>query len=336
MSLIRLTTITTAFLFLGIFAETCEAGPLLDWMRGNRAYRYNAYYQAPQVAPQGYSQMPGTCTTTCPKTCYRTVNRVVANCVPYTAFRTEYYRVPITYYRRVTSSNPQTGCVTTCMKPCTYYQMQARRVPYTTYQTVYRTVSYRVPYTVYETSYGTSCNSCSSCSSCSTGASAMSPMGSMSPTCASCGVSGTSNVAPAMPSYGLNPNGQYSAPANSVPQLQPSEIQPDTTLQRPVTEPVQPQQDPAINPESNTTNSSLQQPQLNVPANPPPADNGNLTASLVRDRWDYSVKKAGYYVTTGGSNASTSRPSTLNKVSGFSSAKPTRPAFRSSGWKSAR
>ena len=32
--------------------------------------------------------------------------------------------------------------------------MQARRVPYTTYQTVYRTVQHRVPYTVYETSYG--------------------------------------------------------------------------------------------------------------------------------------------------------------------------------------
>ncbi|MEK6248328.1 MAG: hypothetical protein N2C12_09130, partial [Planctomycetales bacterium] len=35
--------------------------------------------------------------------------------------------------------DPCTGCTTTCMKPCTTYVQQARRVPYTTYKMVCET-----------------------------------------------------------------------------------------------------------------------------------------------------------------------------------------------------
>ena len=72
----RFTAITTAFLFLGCFAEQCEAGPLLDWLRGRRnpyaANRYTTYYRGQAahnqaMANPGYSQMPGTCMTTCPQ-----------------------------------------------------------------------------------------------------------------------------------------------------------------------------------------------------------------------------------------------------------------------------
>lgn len=322
MSQTRITAVVVALSFLGISVETCQAGPLLDWLRGRRAvvqsryfrYRYNAYYRGPAV--QNYAQMPGSCTTTCPKTCYQTVNRVVASYVPYTAFRTEWYRVPVTYYRPVTSTNPQTGCITTCMKPCTYYQMQARRVPYTTYQTVYRTVQHRVPYTVYETNYS-SCGSCGTCSSCGTGSTSPytgTPVQSM----------------PATTTYGLNPGSGYQVPANTVPQLNPSEIQPDTTLQKPATEVPAPEPEP----KPSTTNSSHSNPNLNRPQNPPPVvDQDNRTASLIRGKWNYSPAQHAGYLT------SVDRKSdSPNRLSGFSSdsSKPEGPAFRSSGWKSVR
>lgn len=337
MSNIKVSAITTVFLLLGICAETCQAGPLLDWLRGypSNPYRYNAYYQGPAAATPGYAQMPGSCTTTCPKTCYQTVNRVVANYVPYTAFRTEWYRVPVTYYRPVTSSNPQTGCVTTCMQPCTYYQMQARRVPYTTYQTVYRTVQQRIPYTVYETTYGSSCGTSGSCTSCGVNPAPMSAPTMSSPTM----MPGT------VSNYGLNPNGQYSVPANSVPQLSPGEIQPDTTLQRPVTDDaIFPESDPTVVPDnsvmppettinpSSHSPSSADQPRLNVPVNPPPlVESNGRTAARLRGEWSYTpVRQAGYRTTV--RSEITGQPASNTTLRG--SDQPFRPAFRESGWKS--
>lgn len=341
MSRTRLLIATTLLTCFGGFTETCEAGPLLDWLRGRpvisrfnayrpgyyqpNIFRQNAYYrggiapgmtQAPgAVVPT--TQAPGTCMTTCPKTYYQTVNRVVANYVPYTAFRTEWYRVPVTYYRPTTSTNPQTGCTTTCMRPCTYYQMQARRVPYTTYQTVYRTVQHRVPYTVNETTYGTT--GCSSCTSCG-----------VNPGVVQNGGYGVNTNG--INAGGLNIGGGYSAPANTVPQLSPGEIKADTTLQKPVPEP---EQDPNANlpTQEKTQNSSHQQPGLNVPQNQPPVvDDSNRTASLIRGKWNYSpVRHAGYTVSAG-----TDSRDPVNRLSGFSSpsSKPNRPAFRSTGWKS--
>ena len=312
-------------MFLGLFAESCEAGPLLDWLRGQRTvtqqrynnWRYNTFYRGPVAPTQNYAQMPGSCTTTCPKTRYQTVNRVVANYVPYTAYRTEWYRVPVTYYRPATSTNPQTGCVTTCMKPCTYYQMQARRVPYTTYQTVYRTVQHRVPYTVYETSYGSSCGNASS-------------------SCSSCGVNPVQSYVqngtpyPSATPYGLNTQGQYNAPANTIPALSPGEIQQDQSMLKPTAEaPPQPEVDPEPN-EGKTSNSSHSTPNLNIPANPAPVvDDSNRTASLIRGKWNYSpVRHAGYLT-------SADRTASPNQLSSFSkSGKPSGPAFRNSGWKS--
>ena len=321
----RFTAITTAFLFLGCMANSCEAqNRLMDWLRGTpRGYGYTSYYRGPQPTPS-----PGGCVTTCPKTCYQTVNRVVANYVPYTAFRTEWYRVPVTYYRPVTSSNPRTGCVTTCMRPCTYYQMQARRVPYTTYQTVYRTVQHRIPYTVYETSYGTGCSTCSPCSTCGVNGSS----------CATCGVNGGSvvsgNMVPSgtVQNYGLNPNTQY-APANTVPQLTPGSIQPDTTLQKPeTTTVVEPQADPTVN----TEKSSHVQPQLNVPQNPAPVvDDSNRTASLVRGKWDYSpVRPAAYFTASDSTSVNTPMQATASVKQSQPFSKPSGPAFRSPSWKS--
>ena len=359
MSKTKVLAVSAVGLFLGLFPNTCEAGPLLDWLRGRpvvsqlnalrnnviaarnnafmapnnafmapnnafaprtNAFRYNTFYRGPLGAPvpQNYAQMPGTCTTTCPKTCYQNVNRVVANYVPYTAFRTQWCRVPVTYYRPVASMNPQTGCVSTCMQPYTYYQMQARRVPYTTYQTVYRTVQQRVPYTVYETSYAAA----------------------GSPPCSSCGTQ-PATVNPSVP-LGLNATSQFNVPANVVPKLDASEIKTDTTLQKPASEPPAPIVDPSSGhgeakendgTGEKTKSSSHIQPQLNAPVQPAPVvDDSNRTASLIRGKWNYSpVRDAGYVTSINGRRTLSS-----SQLSGFASEKvePNEPAFRQSGWKS--
>ncbi len=154
----------------GFFAtQSAEAGPLMDWLMGRRrrqayyAPAYNGAYQAnPYQQQTAYSPAAncGSCQTTCQQTC----QRVVAQYVPYTAYRTVYQQVPVTTYRRTTSTDPCTGCTTTCNRPCVTYQSVARRVPYTSYRTVYRTQTYRVPVT-YSTpppvQAAPACNTCS-------------------------------------------------------------------------------------------------------------------------------------------------------------------------------
>lgn len=342
----KLSVALLAVVLFGVCAESCEAGPLLDWLRGvppTRAYRYNAYYPTAQ-APAGIAgapanQLPGTCTSMCPTTRYQTVNRVVANYVPFTAYRSEWYRVPTTYYRPSTTTNPQTGCITTCMKPCTTYQMQARRVPYTTYRTVYRTVQHRVPYTVYETSYSTT----GSCSSCGTGSPVSAPFQSQSQYYGS--------PSPSQ-NYGLNPSASYSTPANTVPQLNPSEIRPDPEFQRRLVYPPQPEADPAASKtgvdavnSSNTNPVNVSPPAINMPANPAPVVDqsvGNQTASLIRGKWGYSpVRHAGYlrsstanrFSNAGSRSAVISKP-TASRNQSSRSAAPFRAPKEQSSWTS--
>lgn len=47
-----------------------------------------------------------------------------------TSYRTAYYRVPVTYYRPVTSVDPVTGAAVTVQQPCTSYTQQLQRTPY--------------------------------------------------------------------------------------------------------------------------------------------------------------------------------------------------------------
>jgi hypothetical protein len=62
---------------------------------------------------------------------------MTAGYVPQTSYRVQYVTVPVTTYRPVVSTDPCTGCQTTCMRPATCYQQQARYVPYTSYRIVY-------------------------------------------------------------------------------------------------------------------------------------------------------------------------------------------------------
>ena len=51
-----------------------------------------------------------------------------------TSYTTSYYRAPVTYYRPVTTLNPTTGATVTVQQPCTSYEQQVQRTPFTTFQ----------------------------------------------------------------------------------------------------------------------------------------------------------------------------------------------------------
>jgi hypothetical protein len=184
-----LVTTFTAFAVPAFVAtDSAEAGPLMDWLRRRRQA-----YQVPAYGYQGYGAPApacGTCQTTCQQTC----QRVVSDYVPYTAYRTNWQQVPVTYYRPVTNSDPCTGCTVTCMRPCTTYQWQAQRVPYTAYRTVYRTETYRVPVTT--TTYAP-------------------PMTPAAPGCSTCGIGSTASFAP--PGYPNDANGLAASGYQTLP-----------------------------------------------------------------------------------------------------------------------
>lgn len=205
-----------------------EAGPLLDWIR-NRCRRTTCAQPCAQVAQNPYGLLPGQCLRTCQQTCSRTV----VNYVPYTAYRTEWKRVPVTQYRPVTNSDPCTGCSVTCMRPCTTYTYQCQRVPYTTYRPEYRTESYQVPVT-------TLVNDCSTgtCATgtCATGTCATGSFGTECPTCIAPSNVAPTNTAPADGTYYeypatnpprgavINPSGTFNTnvvPADQTPTLAP-------------------------------------------------------------------------------------------------------------------
>lgn len=150
------------------FQSDADAGLLRDWLARRRARRAQRNCApAVPVNTVGFNGLqPGQCATTCQQTC----SRVVVNYVPCTSYRTTYERVPVTQYRPQTSTDPCTGCSTTCMRPCTTYTYRTKRVPYTTYRPVYRRETYRVPVTTVTNN----CNSCGvspTCDTCQTGAS---------------------------------------------------------------------------------------------------------------------------------------------------------------------
>jgi hypothetical protein len=150
-------------LALVIWPSMVEAGPLLDWIK-EKCGKKNP------TTPVGYMATSGSFTSAptylqpgqCQQTCLQTCQKVTVNYVPYTDYRTTWQRVPVTNYRPVTSTDPNTGCVTTCMRPCTDHQWQLQRIPYTTYRPVYQTQNYQVPVTTITNDCGTN-NGCTTC-----------------------------------------------------------------------------------------------------------------------------------------------------------------------------
>jgi hypothetical protein len=170
MSRIKTTVIAfsiAATLLAVLPSEANADGPLRRWLRGFRTPKNTA------CAPANpYNLQPGQCMKTCQQTCTRTV----VNYVPCTAYRTVSKQVPVTSYRPETTTDPATGCTTTCMKPCTSYTYQVQRVPYTTYRPVYRQETYKVPVTTITNNCVTGgCNTCGTamgaggCNTCAVG-----------------------------------------------------------------------------------------------------------------------------------------------------------------------
>lgn len=147
----------------GFPPTTAQAGPLIDWLFGRRqqppAYpvgqpvplgssygagyapyggyavpnynvqpryttNYGAYYgsQLPVIGQAGaaYTTQPnsGIAATTLPNT---------TSLVP--RFRTRSERAPVTYYRPLLTTDPNTGAQVVVMAPCTSYEYQTRRTP---------------------------------------------------------------------------------------------------------------------------------------------------------------------------------------------------------------
>lgn len=238
---LKIVTLTLAAAVVSMVQPTdAQAGPLLDWLRGVRrgccgqraTPQYGYYAQGPSVAaaaPSAAGLQPGQCMKTCNKTCSRTV----VNYVPYTAYRTNWNRVPVTQYKPVTTSDPCTGCTMTCMKPCTTYTYQCQKVPYTTYRPVYRQEQYTVPVTTITNDCANGNCGGGSCDSCGGGGPVnnFSPIGA-TPTYADPNAYSAPTSAPAYPTPGYS-SPTYSTPSSSVPaDVTPSLATPSGTQSR--------------------------------------------------------------------------------------------------------
>ena len=150
------------------FAPSAKAGPLLDWLFGHRtaarpaypvgqpvlvgnsanapvgyapvgyaanmpaagypvggfAANYGNYYGSmmPVIGPSGYGypagQPAGVVAATAPS---------IMSYVP--DYRTSQYRAPVTYYRPLMTTDPNTGSQVIALAPCTSYEYQTQRIP---------------------------------------------------------------------------------------------------------------------------------------------------------------------------------------------------------------
>lgn len=128
-----------------------QAGPLCDWLFGrNRAPAYpvgqpvptnTSYYggyapTTPYTANYGYYNGPASPVVGQGTAGYRAPvpNGIAAATVPSTLsyvpnYRTSAYRAPVTYYRPIVTTDPNTGAQVVTMAPCTSYEYQTQRVP---------------------------------------------------------------------------------------------------------------------------------------------------------------------------------------------------------------
>lgn len=91
---------------------------------GGYAGNYGNYYGSmmPVVGPSGYGYPPaqptGVAAATAPS---------IISYVP--DYRTSQYRAPVTYYRPLVTTDPNTGAQVVALAPCTSYEYQTQRIP---------------------------------------------------------------------------------------------------------------------------------------------------------------------------------------------------------------
>ncbi|MCA9160599.1 MAG: hypothetical protein KDA72_19845, partial [Planctomycetales bacterium] len=161
----RSTIAMIALVSCGLSPRAAQAGPLLDWLFGRThagpayavgapvpvgngpvgngyaaaygaagypatgyAGNYGTYYssQLPAIGPAGAgytAPMPtGIAAATLPSTLPSTLSYVPN-------FQTQSQRVPVTYYRPLLTTDPNTGAQVVAMAPCTSYETMAQRAP---------------------------------------------------------------------------------------------------------------------------------------------------------------------------------------------------------------
>src|SRR5688572_11752794 len=77
-----------------------------------------------EAKPFGFGWLFGRpqATTAMAPVCNPCAPAMTASYVPQTSYRVSHVSVPVTTYRPVVSTDPCTGCQTTCMRPTTCYQ----------------------------------------------------------------------------------------------------------------------------------------------------------------------------------------------------------------------
>lgn len=135
---------------------------------------------------------------------------------PQIRYRTRFVRVPVTSYRPVVTTDPATGCPTTCMQPCVRYAWRLRRVPVVRYRPIFSWSRWgqpaAVPSVVAPASAG--------CSSCGPGYLGSSVGTTIAPSWT------PAPQATTVPGTGNTGSGLAPVPADIPPSLSPGEIQP--------------------------------------------------------------------------------------------------------------
>ena len=119
---------------MGTVPAPSDAG-LCDWLLGRSEQPVSV--NRPVLA-QPYCPTAAAPVAPCaPQMSQQTVVRYV----PQTCFRSRWVRVPVTVYIPANSVDPRTGRAVLCMRPCTTYTWQVRRVPYVAFRPVHLPVA---------------------------------------------------------------------------------------------------------------------------------------------------------------------------------------------------
>ncbi len=140
------------FFGIALLCNAASAGPFVDWLLNNRysnqqvvtaSYPAIGSVQLPYTSPLPYATVPysptqyatvmPTYSATVGSTPYTAgflpIPQTSAALLPTGSYQTTLNNVPTTYYRPVTTLDPNTGTTVTTLQPCTSYQQQVLRVP---------------------------------------------------------------------------------------------------------------------------------------------------------------------------------------------------------------
>jgi hypothetical protein len=131
---VSLQAVLAASFMIGFAQSHVSAGPFADWWINQNRPTYPLTPGTPAAVTRGYGNYGYNAYTGYPNTSYSPVlpqglPQTNVGFLPTGAYASQYYKAPTTYYRPVTSFDPNLGTTITSLQPCTSYQYQAQRVP---------------------------------------------------------------------------------------------------------------------------------------------------------------------------------------------------------------